>query len=136
MLKALSMLKTIIPLIILLCSACNEQKNDHIPIQKSQTGNMEARIIGVWYSDIDDEVTKNNIGHVTMTFTKEGCLIYDIHEEGKLQRMNMVYRVSGDMIISDQPSHPSEQRTKYKLDGDDKLILNFEGVSTIFRRQK
>lgn len=60
-------------------------------------------------------------------------LIYDIHETGKLQRMNMVYKISGDTIISDQPSQPQEQRTRYKLENDNKLI--FEGLKTIFIKE-
>ncbi len=67
---------------------------------------MDSRLIGIWNSDQSDEVTKNSVGKVTMTFTEDGQLIYDIDARGKLQRMNMVYKVIGDTIISDQLSHP------------------------------
>ena len=94
---------------------------------------MDSGIIGIWNSDQSDETTKSSIGKVTMTFTEEGLLIYDIDAEGKLQRMNMVYKVSGDNIISDQPSHPQEQRTKFNIDNE-KLTLEFGGQKTVFVR--
>jgi hypothetical protein len=69
-----------------------------------------------------------------MTFTEDGQLIYDIDTGSKLQRMNMVYKISGDTIISDQPSHPQEQRTKFIIDNSDKLTLEFDGEKTVFIR--
>lgn len=96
---------------------------------------MDERLIGVWNSDMNHETTKNNVGNATMTFTKDGNLLYDIYDGDKLQRIIMTYRVSGDTIISDQPSHPNEQRTKYKLENDDKLILEYEGTETMYKRE-
>ena len=95
---------------------------------------MDSELIGIWHSDQSDEATKNSVGKVTMTFTEDRQLIYDIDAGGKLQRMNMVYKVIGDTIISDQPSHPQEQRTKFKIENDDKLTLEFEGEKTVFIR--
>ena len=96
---------------------------------------MYTELVGVWNSDLNDEATKNSIGDVTITFNEDGSLIYDIHEGDKLQRMNMTYRINGDTIISDQPSHRQEQRTKYKLQNNNKLILEFEGTATVFNRE-
>jgi len=120
-------------LITLISFACNGQNAKDDSNTKSK--NMDERLIGVWNSDATDQATKNNLGNVTMTFTKDGSLIYDIHEGDKLQRMNMTYCIIGDTIISDQPSHPNEQRTKYKLETDNKLILEFEGMATVFTRE-
>jgi len=94
---------------------------------------MNSKLIGIWNGD---ETTQKIPGKVTMIFTEEGKFIYDISEGNKLQRMNMVYKVQGDIIISDQPSHPQEQRTSYKIENDDKLILFFEGEKTVFNRSK
>lgn len=95
---------------------------------------MDSTITGIWNSDQSDELTKNSIGKVTMTFTEDGQLIYDIDTGSKLQRMNMVYKVSGDIIISDQPSHPQEQRTKFNIDNNNKLTMEFDGQKTVFVR--
>jgi hypothetical protein len=97
---------------------------------------MDNNLIGIWNSDETDETTQKTLGKVTMTFTEDGKLIYDIFEGDKQQRMNMVYKIQGDTIISDQPSHPQEQRTKYKIENSNKLILDFEGEKTVFDRSK
>jgi hypothetical protein len=96
---------------------------------------MNAEIIGVWITDQNDLVTKNTPGEVTMTFTKDGTLIYDIHDNGKLQRINLTYRINGDFIISDQPSHPQEQITRYRFDDANRLILEFDGQTSFFIRK-
>ena len=103
---------------------------------KMESRNTDVDLIGIWNSDLSDEITKNNIGDVTMTFTQTGSLIYDIHEVEKLQRINMIYSISGDTIISDQPSHPQVQKTKYKLENKDKLILEYEEMTAIFKRDR
>lgn len=95
---------------------------------------MNAVIVGTWDSDLNDPTTKNNIGNVSITFTEDGRLIYDLHEGKKLQRMYMTYRISEDTIISDQPSHQQEQKTKYKFVNNDNLILEFEGIKSVFVR--
>lgn len=95
---------------------------------------MANELVGIWNSDLSDELTKNTIGNVTMTFTEDGQLIYDIDAGDKIQKMNLVYKVSGDTIISDQPSHPQEQRTKFKIENGNKLTMEFEGEKTIFVR--
>jgi hypothetical protein len=97
---------------------------------------MNNNLIGSWNSDETDEATQKALGKVTMTFTEDGKLIYDIFEGGKQQRINMIYKVQDDTIISDQPSHPQEQRTGYKIENGDKLILEFEGEKTVFNRSK
>jgi hypothetical protein len=97
---------------------------------------MNSNLIGIWNSDETDETTQKTLGKVTMTFTEDGKLIYDIVEGDKQQRMNMVYNVQGDTIISDQPSRPQEQRTHYEIKNSDKLILDFEGEKTVFNRSK
>jgi len=97
---------------------------------------MDNNLIGTWNSDETDGATQKALGKVTITFTEDGKLIYDIFEGDKQQRMIMVYKVHDDTIISDQPSHPQEQRTKYEIENGDTLILDFEGDKTVFNRSK
>jgi hypothetical protein len=51
---------------------------------------MDKNLIGTWNSDESDQATQKVLGKVTMTFTEDGKLIYDIFENNKLQRMNMI----------------------------------------------
>lgn len=95
---------------------------------------MDNELIGIWNSEQSDELTKNTIGKVTMTFMEDGQLIYDIDEGSKIQKMNLVYKISGDTIISDQPSYPQEQRTKFKIENGYKLMMELDGETSVFVR--
>lgn len=68
-----------------------------------------------------------------MTLTADGKLIYDISEGGKQPRIDMVYRLQGDTIISDQ--HTPGKETAYKIENGNKLVMTFEGERTVFNRQ-
>jgi hypothetical protein len=67
-------------------------------------------------------------------FTPDGRLIYSITEGGKTGIMNLVYRTEDGYIISNQPSHPREDRTKYDFAEDGALILDYGGYRTTFSR--
>ena len=121
-------------LTILFCVAWKQPDYNQNLQTKSKLQNMDKGLIGIWNSDQSDEPTKNCVGKVTMTFKEDGQLFYDIVAGDKLQRMNLVYKVSGDTIISDQPSHPQEQRTKFKIENGNKLTMEFDGEKTVFIR--
>ena len=70
-----------------------------------------------------------------MTFTNDGKLIYDAIEGNLLQRINMIYWTSGDIIYSDQLSSPKQESTKYHFDSNGNLNLEIEGDKTKFKRQ-
>jgi hypothetical protein len=92
---------------------------------------LDSRLLGSWISDQTDETTKQTLGDVTMTFTPKGELIYKIKESDKVQIINMTFWTEGEYVISDQPSNPRKEKTRFDFD-DEKLILEFEGYKTIF----
>jgi hypothetical protein len=47
--------------------------------------------------------------------------------------MLMTYRVVGDVVITDQPSHPDSQSTRFEVSGDT-LSLAFGGQPARFLR--
>lgn len=59
-----------------------------------------------------------------MEFTKSGDLIYTIVEGSKKELIPLKYRVEGNLIITDQPSHPGEQESQIELTGN-KLTIHF-----------
>lgn len=87
-------------------------------------------IIGVWRSDLTDEFTKSEYGNVTMEFTQDGTLIYFIHglnEKG----IYMTFRIEGELLITNQPSLPKEERTQFRII-DNHLELYFGGIRSKF----
>ena len=90
-------------------------------------------LLGVWFAEG---------GRDRMEFLANGRCIYTVpgpDEELMLTPdreglMLLTYRVEGDEIVSNQPSHPNEERTRYTLNGD-VLTLTFQGEATHWRRQ-
>ena len=71
-----------------------------------------------------------------MVFTNDGKLIYSIHEGDRTQVMNLVYEVSGDQIITDQPSNPRKEVTKFYFEPNGILVLDYQGEKTRFARER
>jgi len=71
-----------------------------------------------------------------MVFTNDGKLIYSIHTGGKTQVINMVYEVSGDQIITDQPSSPRREASKFSFEPNGILVLDYNGEKTRFIRER
>ena len=84
-------------------------------------------LVGQWRTDPKDKITIEKYGNVTLEFSGDGKLIYTIHEEDKEQKMFLTYRIQGDFLISNQPSKPSEEKTKFKFTPNGKLLLFFGG---------
>ncbi len=93
---------------------------------------INEQLIGVWLTDPKDKLTISTLGNVKMVFSEKGDLIYDIIEGDKTQRINMTFRTEGDILISDQPSHPKKERTKFEFENKDRLILEFSGEKAVF----
>ena len=71
---------------------------------------------------------------VTMTFTEDGKLIYVIHQKDSKQIMNLVFRVDGNHLVTNQPSHPQEEKTTFSFDSEGNLILDYDGNKSWFTR--
>ena len=49
--------------------------------------------------------------------------------------MNLVYKINGDTIISNQLSHPQEEKTKFTIEDGNILIMEFNGEKAKFLRK-
>ncbi len=90
------------------------------------------QLIGNWFSDLKDEKTKISIGEVEIIFVEDGKMIYKIKEGDTIQIINMIYSVDGNILITDQPSYPKEERTEFVLIDEKTLILKFQGEESKF----
>lgn len=96
---------------------------------------IEKRLIGNWFSDLNDELTRDTTGDVKMSFTPGKELIYEIREKDKRQIIFMTFVVKGNKIITDQPSHPQKEESEFYFDDDDKLIIKFDGIEGRFIKE-
>ena len=85
-------------------------------------------LLGKWMGRFNGEP-------IAMEFHKGGRLAYvALSPRGPTQIMRLTWRVEGDDLITDQPSHPDEQRTKFSVSGD-VLSLTLAGHLTELRRE-
>ena len=88
----------------------------------------DRRLLGKWSSEPGSgECT-------TLDFKEGGCLEYTICGAQKDQKIFLTYRVEDNKIITDQPSHPQEERTPFELTDDGKLVLTYGDQRSIYKR--
>lgn len=69
---------------------------------------------------------------VGLEFLEDGRLAYAILTERSTQIMRMMYRLEGAFLVTDQPSHPHEERTRFWWDDSGALVLEFGGEQSRF----
>lgn len=93
-----------------------------------------SKLIGKWrLIDTQGHVDVGDEG-VTMEFFADGNCDYTIHSADKDQIMKLTYRIEGDCIVSNQPSHPKEETTRFSFDDEERLILEFEEATSRFEK--
>src|SRR5262245_61055500 len=92
-------------------------------------------LIGTWLIDETDKPAVNIFGGVTLDFDLDGVLLYTIREGEKLQIINMTYTVEDGIIVTNQPSAPSFERTKFTISPNGILTLYFDGMTSRFKRE-
>jgi hypothetical protein len=92
---------------------------------------IDERLLGKWES-VPDAAEEP----VTIEFAEDGSLTYTIHTDHTDQIMLLRYRTDRGVIISDQPSQPREEQTRYRFTADERLIMTYEGEESIYSRAK
>jgi len=90
-------------------------------------------LTGRWTVDPSDAATINELGDAALEFHADGRLTYTVRQPDKDQIMLLTYRVEGSLIVTDQPSHPGEQRSEFQVNGD-RLMVMFGGQRSHFVR--
>ncbi len=93
---------------------------------------MNRQILGKWNIDAADTNSIKVFGNISMEFKANGELVYTIHLENTVQSILMIYEIHGDILITDQPSNPRKEQTKFLITKNDKLELFFEGLKSTF----
>ena len=78
-------------------------------------------LLGTWISDPQDTESIRRFGNVILHFTADGRLNYTLLVEEKVQRALLTYRVENNVLITNQPSDPREERTNFRITEDRKL---------------
>jgi hypothetical protein len=82
-----------------------------------------TQLLGTWRTDPNDGWSLREYGEVSLRFEKDGTLVYTVHLPSKEQIMRLKYRVDGNVLVTDQPSSPREERTEFFFAPDDRLAV-------------
>jgi len=80
------------------------------------------KLLGIWISD-PEGVPPEQFQRIQMEFTEDGQLFYTIVGDDEDKVILLTYRIEGNTLITDQPSHPQEEKTKFSFTPDGKLLL-------------
>jgi hypothetical protein len=78
--------------------------------------------------------TDSNAQDAELEIQADGRMVYALLEGNKWHLMKLTYRLEGGFIVSNQASAPREERTRYSLQADGSLLLDFNGELSVFRR--
>lgn len=92
-----------------------------------------SELIGQWQFLRSDKDTPDQAG-VTITFDKQGRLTYEIQSQGMTQIIKLTFRVENGWLITDQPSRPRAERTRFQLTLFGELVLEFEGTKSWYQK--
>ena len=96
-------------------------------------GDAGKSLVGHWVSD-----AANNAGaeeKTTLDFTSDGSLTYTTLRGRKAQKMFLTYRVENGVLITNQPSHPREEKSAFYFKPDGRLVVVYGGDETTFVRE-
>ena len=88
--------------------------------------NLDSMLVGWWQSTSAGDAN-------FMEFRADGTRNYCVELADRWQIMKLVFRIEADEIVTDQPSAPREERTRFDFEGTTLYLLN-EGERVVYRR--
>jgi hypothetical protein len=73
---------------------------------------------------------------VRMEFLGDGKLLYHVDVGGSDQVIALIYRVEGDLLLTDNPAAPHSMTVRIVHGAGDVLVLDFAGARAILVREQ
>jgi len=89
------------------------------------------QIVGCWQLV---RATQDSGEPAEADFRADGRLFYSVLSSDRWQIMKLRYEVHGDVLLTDQPSSPRMEQTRFALEENGELILELGGQRSRFRR--
>ena len=89
----------------------------------------ESNFVGEWRQVEPDPHPES----IFITFEADGRLRYAVEGE-TMQLILLTWRIEGDVLVTDQPSAPRQERTRFRFLSPSRLILERLGESYRYER--
>jgi hypothetical protein len=86
------------------------------------------KLLGCWH-----QIISPGQDPVEIEFKSDGKMIYAIQSKDHWSIIKLIYKVESDILITDQPSHPKEERTRFHIENGT-LSLMFNGRLSSYRK--
>jgi hypothetical protein len=70
---------------------------------------------------------------IFIAFEADGHLRYSVEAE-TVQHILLTWRIAGDALVTDQPSSPRQERTRFRFITSSRLLLERQGESYTYER--
>jgi len=94
----------------------------------------KERFIGCWIIDEKDDEARELFGDVMLEFLPDERLIYTIRDAPKHQKIFLTYQIRDGFLVTDQPSHPHEEQTRFSFLNENVLELFHERQKVLYVR--
>lgn len=104
------------------------------PLGASGAGEVPDWLLGRWRF-LRADASLDFAPSVRMDFRDGGHLDYTVEVEGHTQTFPLVYRVDGDVLLTDNPAAPHATATRFQQGEGDVLVFDFAGALALFVRE-
>ena len=94
-------------------------------------GEVSSDLLGCWQLVRSEE---DPFEPAEADFRSDGRLHYAVLSGERWQIMKLLYTTEGNVLVTDQPSSPGAERTRFTFEEDGTLVLEFGGRRSWFRR--
>ena len=94
--------------------------------------NRPPALVGTWHLERSEDPEADP--GVEIDVLPDGRMQYSIPASDRWQIIQMTWCVENEWILTDQPSSPRVEKTRFRLESDDSLVLEFSGHQSWFRR--
>ncbi len=108
-----------------------------MPIARSGSSELMhlSRLLGTWrLVECNEPSFKGELG-TSVTFEEEGRMTYTFHQKERDQIVPLTYKLLGPLLVTNQPSDPREEWTRFRFDEAGQLVLEFEKTTAVFQKQ-
>ncbi|NKB39013.1 MAG: hypothetical protein GKR93_17920 [Gammaproteobacteria bacterium] len=94
----------------------------------------KSDLVGMWHAD-PESFAHGETENSSLEFNEDGSLIFTTHEQSTDKKSFLVYEVKEDVLVTDQLSAPNKVETKFMINSEGKLILDYNGSWSIYIKQ-